>query len=236
MRFDVVFFDSGGTLYGAESESDPSPGEVRRDRYDRVTAALSTFGSNVAVDQVRVDLSRLETSCAEKLGDAYTYDRLMTNYADSLELGSEVAACLADAYAGPRYASWLFEGTVQTIDRLHRSGVRLGIIANTAWPGFCMDRAFSGVGLFAYFTARVYSGDIGISKPDARIFRHAMNLMRCEDERILYVGNDLEKDIAGASNVGWTTAYRLPPSGEAAGTADFEFEETRALIDYVLEE
>ena len=64
MRFDVVFFDSGGTLYGAESESDPSPGEVRRDRYDRVTAALSTFGSNVDVDQVRVDLSRLETSCA----------------------------------------------------------------------------------------------------------------------------------------------------------------------------
>lgn len=235
MRYDAVFFDSGGTLYGPGGESDPSPSEVWAGRYERVTAALAGCGVRADIDEVTKRLAGLETTCPKTRGDAYTYYLLLIEFCEPLGLGTEVAACLADAYAGPRYASWLFEGTVDTIETLSRSGLRLGVIANTPWPGFCMDRAFSGVGLLPFFGTRVYSGDIGISKPDSRIFRLAESAMHCEGARVLYVGNDLEKDVAGASGVGWSTAFRIPPGGAPSGASDFEFRETPELIGHILE-
>ncbi len=153
MRFDVVFFDSGGTLYGKEGGSDPSPAEVRGGRFERVAAGLTTYGVDVGADEVCASLSSLETTRSEELGAAYNFFRLLIGYCERLGVGAEIAASLADSYAGPRYASWLFEGTIETIEALHRTGLPMGVVANTSWPGFCMDRAFSGVGLLPFFKA-----------------------------------------------------------------------------------
>ncbi len=67
------------------------------------------------------------------------------------------------------------------------------------------------------------------------IFRHAENVMGCSGDRILFVGNDLKKDVAGATGVGWSTAYRVPPECTPPGVANFEFFETRELLPYILE-
>jgi putative hydrolase of the HAD superfamily len=139
---------------------------------------------------------------------------------------------LADAYAGPRYASWLFPGTQAALQDLHDYGYRMGIIANTAWPGFSMDRAFAGVGLLTFFNIRLYSGDLGLEKPDPAIFRLAERIGGLEGKRILYVGNDPEKDVAGPAAVGWATALRRSDPAAAAGTADLEFDHIPELVRY----
>ena len=41
---------------------------------------------------------------------------------------------------------------------------------------------------------------MGFSKPDKRIFELALNKLNLQPENTLFVGDDLEKDIAGPQN------------------------------------
>lgn len=83
------------------------------------------------------------------------------------------------------------------------------------------DRIYRQHGLEGCFEARAISGDLGVCKPHARMFISAMEQMGLTDadkDRIVMVGNNLERDIAGANRLGltsilmsWTTRYRLQP-------------------------
>jgi HAD superfamily hydrolase (TIGR01549 family) len=237
MKYDYIFFDSGGTLYGHCSSADPSPEQVAAGSVDRVYALLGVMGVNLNLGRVSEALVQQAKNCHQRLGEAYNYHQLIIAVLDELDLplGAEAAACLADAYAGPRYASWLFPGTVDALRTLSEKGFRLGIIANTEWPGFSMDRAFAGVGLQPYLGTRVYSGDIGIEKPDPAIFHFAERLAGIEGKRILYVGNDIEADIKGAANVGWSTAFRRSGNSTTEGLADIEFDEISELVRHCMD-
>lgn len=236
MRFDSIFFDSGGTLYDFETDCDVSLGQVISENANRVHALLGGMGVEFDFGRLKETLARQEEDCPQRLGKAYNFLHLMKAVVSELQLpvGSEGAACLADAYAGPRYTSWLFPGTEHTLRTLCENGYRLGIIANTAWPGFCMDRAFAGVGLLPFLSIRIYSGDIGIEKPDPAIFRLAERIGGLEGKRILYVGNDVEADIRGAAAVGWSTAFRRTGQLTTAGLADVEFDHISELVPYCL--
>ena len=50
------------------------------------------------------------------------------------------------------------------------------------------------------------SGEAGVSKPDATIFRMTAARLGIELHRILMVGDDPQRDILGASAVGMRTA------------------------------
>jgi len=236
-RYDCVFFDSGGTLYGVfDAPGVPTPEDVAAGRSGRVAALLAEYGAAVDRRELERALERCERECAARLGPAYNYDRLMAAVAAELGLGfgPEVAACLADAYAGPRYRAWLFPGTEEMLRTLSAAGLYLGVIANTAWPGHCMDRAFAGVGLLPYFGTRVYSGDVGLEKPDPAFFRLAARVSGQAGRRILHVGDSLEKDIVGARGVGWDAALRLSEAGGSGGQADLEFSDWRQLVEFVI--
>jgi len=236
MKFDHIFFDSGGTLYGPGTGADPSPEQVASENTRRVHARLSGMGVDLDFRRLDKTIARQEEVCRQRSGKSYNFFRLMKAVVDELHLplGTEAAACLADAYAGPRYASWLFPGTEDVLRTLNNNGYRLGIIANTAWPGFCMDRAFAGVGLLPFLGIRIYSGDIGIAKPDPAIFQLAERIGGLEGKHILYVGNDLEGDIKGAAAVGWSTALRRGSHSTTAGLADVEFDHISELVRYCL--
>lgn len=235
-RFDCVFFDSGGTLYGVFDGKDaPTPEQVAEGRFTRVANALQAFGAE-ADPSLEKTLRELEAAAKQNRRVDHTYVRLMTGLIERLKLplGSEVAACLADAYAGPRFRPWVFPGTHEMLHDLREAGVYLGVIANTAWPGFCMDRAFAGVGLLPYFRMRVYSGDEGLEKPDPAFFRLAERNSGQAGKRILYVGDSLAYDVDGAKAVGWSAALRRSKESTSQGRADFEFDHSKELAAYVL--
>jgi len=236
MKFDGIFFDSGGTLYGPGTAAAVTPEQAAAGRTRRVHALLGAMGTAPDFGLLEETVLWQERVCREKLRRAYTYLRLMEAVIAELRLplGREAAACLADAYAGPRYASWLFPGTVEALRTLAASGCRLGVIANTAWPGFSMDRAFAGVGLLPYLDIRLYSGDIGLEKPDPAIFRLAERIGGLAGKRLLYVGNHLEADIKGAAAAGWATAFRRGDPPTTGGLADLEFDHISELVRYCL--
>ena len=51
-----------------------------------------------------------------------------------------------------------------------------------------------------YFDTIIISEEVGFSKPDKRIFELALNKLNVQPENTLFVGDDLEKDIAGPQN------------------------------------
>ncbi len=234
-KFDWVFFDSGGTLF-AESGGDPPQELIRAQRFRRARAAMAGLGVDADPRRLEKVASRLERELPARLGVAYSFLELMEAVIAEMELplGPEDAACLADAYAGPRYESWLFPGTKQTLASLSEAGVKLGLIANTAWCSFSMDRSLAGTGLLKHLYPRLYSAQLGLAKPDIRIFRLAERLATAAGERICYIGNDLEADIRGAAAAGWSTGFRRSTRPTSAGAADFEFDESSELLFLLL--
>lgn len=241
MRFDAIFFDSGGTLYQTDLPPDLPAGlsrETLRDRTpQRVRLALEGLGYTVSADVLNTALPAAEQAVRQRHGGRLTYhfSETMLELLRALKLPAreEEAAMLAESYAGPRYAEWLFPGTREMLAALAEHGARLGLIANTAWPSWTMDRAFHGVGLLRYLPVRVYSGDEGVAKPDPEIFRLAARRAGLTGTRILYVGDDLKNDIEGPKGLGWSAALRRSRHASSSGRADFEFDAGDELVRWV---
>ena len=237
--FDVVFFDSGGTLFAEDPEDaaaagDPDVSEHYKRGPRRVHHALASQGIIFDEFVIQEALFESDLEAHAATGDAYTFVTLLDFALRHMGLDPrpEVVAYAADAYAGPRYQSWLFPGTREMLSTLRDNGVDLGIIANTPWPGFSMDRAYAGVGLGGFFRTRVFSGEEGVAKPNREIFEIAAHRARLTDERVLFVGNDYAFDGVGAQAAGWPVALRKTPKN-ITFRPDYLFESWGELLSIV---
>jgi putative hydrolase of the HAD superfamily len=66
------------------------------------------------------------------------------------------------------------------------------------------------VGLADLFNPVIVSGDFGYRKPDSRLFEQALHGLGVRADQALFVGNDLEEDVAGARAVGLRTVLFAP--------------------------
>ncbi|MBN1809701.1 MAG: HAD-IA family hydrolase [Planctomycetes bacterium] len=235
MKYDAVFFDSGGTLFKSETES-PTPREMEKKRPFMLEAVLKGYGFDVKRPDLEAKLGVLETALKEEMGAKYSFYELMKSLVRELkiELADEDTAVLTAVYAGPRYKHWLFEGVPEMLKSIKEAGIYVGLIANTAWPEFAMRTAYSGAGICMYFDSMTISCDEGCEKPDARIFGIALEKARLKDgARILYVGDSIRCDIKGAKGVGWDAAFRRSGGKGSGGLADFEFEESQEAAEFI---
>ena len=93
----------------------------------------------------------------------------------------------------------LFSDARPILDSL-RGSYRLGVITNgNGWP--------ERMGLAGYFEFAVFSQDVGIDKPAARIFHVACDQANCEPGEIIHVGDSLESDVAGANDIGMISVW-----------------------------
>lgn len=82
--------------------------------------------------------------------------------------------------------------------------------AQTAWavPEMRM------VGLDGYFFPIVVSGDLGFRKPDPRIFTLTLRRMHLPAREVVFVGNDMYRDIHGAKQAGLRTVFFASGQGQ----------------------
>ncbi|PCJ59257.1 MAG: hypothetical protein COA79_11195 [Planctomycetota bacterium] len=236
MKFDFIYFDSGGTIYGIFEGEDPTPKELNELALIRVENLLNSFGYKYAISNEEEALWKATDHCQSYFGAMkYTYKEVLEKFFKllNIDLPVEIITCLSDVYAGPRYSSWIFPGTLQAFKELTNAGVELGIIANTTWSSYNMDRAFEGVGLLPYLKHRVYSGNVGYAKPEMEIFQFAENLASIKGKRVLYVGNDIEKDVVASKRFGWSTAFRTSEKmPSSCGKSDFDFNDIKDLVEF----
>ena len=92
-------------------------------------------------------------------------------------------------------------------------------------------------GIRHLFDVVVVSGDIGIYKPDRRIFDEAARRVGIENEKVLFVGDHPVNDIKGALGAGMQAIrmnygdFKGKGLGEKGVAA--EIEDIRQVLDYV---
>lgn len=90
-------------------------------------------------------------------------------------------------------------------------GVRLGLVSNIGWD---IRPALARSELLHRFDAVILSCEVGLAKPDERIFRLACDRMGIRPAETLFVGDDPVKD--GAAVRAGLAAYVLPSERAAA--------------------
>jgi putative hydrolase of the HAD superfamily len=95
----------------------------------------------------------------------------------------------------------VFDDARPTLETLHRQGYNLGIVSN-AEAG--IERVMRQLGLTPLVDYLTYSEEVGVEKPDPRIFKIALGRAGCRADEALHIGNDYQADVVGARTAGLT--------------------------------
>jgi putative hydrolase of the HAD superfamily len=137
-------------------------------------------------------------------------------------LTPEQASAWFAAYFEHYVAAWtLHDDALPCLDALEAAipGVRFGLITNGDLA--FQRRKVEAVGLDARIPVLAASGELGIPKPDARIFQHACAEFGVSPAEAAYVGDRLRTDAIGAARAGLTGVWLnrrgvVPAEDEAA--------------------
>ena len=98
-----------------------------------------------------------------------------------------------------------FPGTVQTLMRLKRMGMKLGIVSDA--PSVNAWIRLVEMGIKDFFDVVVTFHETGEAKPSPLPFRKALGQLKVRPEECLFVGDYVNKDIRGANALGMKTAF-----------------------------
>jgi putative hydrolase of the HAD superfamily len=148
---------------------------------------------------------------------------LFAGMAAQFGLPVDLAETLLNDYrAGFPAACVLFPDALRTLKMLRASGLKLALITNGSMR--MQSRKLECLALSAMFDAILISDAEGVSKPDARIFHLAVERLGVRPDRALFVGDDLEVDVAGARAAGlhaiWCRASDASPIVDAVAVID----------------
>jgi putative hydrolase of the HAD superfamily len=107
-------------------------------------------------------------------------------------------------------------GSREGLQALADAGVRLGIISNAdgmMGPRLAqLELCQVGPGIGVDIECVVDSGNVGVMKPDPRIFQAAIDLLGLEPDQVWYVGDMPAIDVVGARRAG-IRPYLMDPLG-----------------------
>ena len=143
---------------------------------------------------------------------------------------------LAEMYRGiSRFRLQLYPEVQNVLDELSlRYKLAALSDAQSAWA----LPEMRAVGLDGYFQTIIVSGDCGYRKPDSRIFQAALAGLDVRPENVLFVGNDMYRDIYGASRAGMKTVFfssnqgRKKANGAEPDYIIYRFAELRQAIAF----
>jgi len=133
----------------------------------------------------------------------------------------EMGQCLRRHYQWCDDSALLYPDVLPTLTALRNQGLRLGLISNTIWPGWCHDETLERLDVRDLLEARIYSADVGYQKPHPAIFWQALQMLGVNPSQAVFVGDRLASDIAGAQRVGMKGILREVP---------YRREEDRAIV------
>ena len=93
-----------------------------------------------------------------------------------------------------------FADVLPTLSRLRAAGLLLGLVTNGA--GVTQRSALRQMGIEDLFAAVIVSAEVGVVKPDPKIFEIALSLLGSTAGEAVNVGDRLSTDVAGAAAAG----------------------------------
>lgn len=111
----------------------------------------------------------------------------------------------------------MYDDARETLQALADRGLRIGLISNTMWPGDYHRRELERFGLLSYFDDTLFSGDVGLWKPQPAAYGLALERLGVSAEDAFFVGDLPQHDLLGAQAVGMRTVFKRNKSFELAG-------------------
>lgn len=108
-----------------------------------------------------------------------------------------------------------FDDAEPCLEWLRACGLRLAVITNA--PGGYQRTKLASAGLGGLFDALVISGEVGVAKPDERIFRTASDALGLDPGEVAHIGDRLDVDAAGAVRAGMHGVWLDRPGSGRSG-------------------
>lgn len=194
MRYDWVLFDADDTLF-------------HFDTFSGLKLMLSNFG----VDFTKHDFDSYQVVNKQvwqdyQNGIATTDDIKERRFAYWAQRLNTKAKTLNNAFLDAMAEVCTpIDGVKCLLHKLHNQ-VKMGIITNGLTD--LQEVRLQKNDLRHFFDILVISEEVGVAKPNRKIFDHAHYLMQTPShERILMVGDNLDSDILGGINAGFHTCW-----------------------------
>ena len=209
-----LIFDLNGTLIDiTTNESD--------DQVYRVTANfLDYYGVQIPPEQLKknfFDLNRRQRHESEEefpeFDSAKIFCDIIENFKQKpIENIQKLAETTSKVFrAASRYKLKCYDGVYECLQEL-KNIYSLSALSDgqTLWA---KPEIFS-VKLHDFFPIVLISGDFGYRKPDPRLFEAALNAMKLQADEVIFIGNDMYRDIYGAQSAGIKTIFFKSNQGD----------------------
>ena len=215
MKYRAVIFDLYGTL--VDELRYPHRQEVKYQRWVSDTAAAL----ELPVDDFRRVWS--DTSRQREEGEIRTRKAILAFLCATLDVdvsGEQLDRAAAISLEYIRRALKPRDGVVETLASLRDAGVKTGLISNclsetsTLWP----STPFAPL-----LDASILSCEVGMMKPDPRIYTLACKRLGVEPGDCLFIGDGSSRELTGATNAGMDAVLiRAPDDTENGDREDWQ--------------
>jgi putative hydrolase of the HAD superfamily len=123
---------------------------------------------------------------------------------------------LSKAYTSPLYEvpPYLNPDAPQVLQWLRKQKKKIGLVCNTGiTPGFELREFLSKIGASQYFQVMIFSDEVGIRKPDPRIFHLAARKLEAKPLETVHIGDNLKSDVWGAKSAGFKAIHLSADEG-----------------------
>jgi putative hydrolase of the HAD superfamily len=207
MAIEGILFDLYGTLI--DIETDESLDEI----YRGISHYLTYHGVYLHRWEVRNRYYEIMKKQKEEGGEEYPeidVEAIRGSFLRQEGIGDPVASrklatILAQIYrAISRKRLQLYPDVKRVLDEL-RPTYRMALVSD-AQPCYALPE-IKAVGLDGYFDPLIISAHYGFRKPDARLIEKALDAMKLGPAEVICVGNDMYRDVYGASRLGIKTIF-----------------------------
>jgi putative hydrolase of the HAD superfamily len=211
MNIQAILFDINGTLIDIQTD------EGSEEIYRGISHFLTYQGIYVHRWEVRDEYFRLMEEQRRASGETFPEFDAVELWREFLRRRKEACYALppeklawmpiflAEMYRGvSRFRLQLYPEVKTALDEL---GQRFKLAALSDAQSAWARPEMRAVGIEGYFQPIIVSGDLGFRKPDKRIFEAALNGLDLPPKNVVFVGNDMYRDIYGAKQFGMKTVF-----------------------------
>lgn len=120
----------------------------------------------------------------------------------------------------------LFDDVIDTFKAIKEKGLKIGIISDT---GLSLKATLVALGLDDYIDCYTCSKEVGVMKPEPKIYLTALDKLGLKAEECIYV-DDYDEEVLGAQDLGFK-AFRINRSEE--NKQDFDIKSLKEIIKII---
>jgi putative hydrolase of the HAD superfamily len=203
----AVLFDFGHTLVDFRRTQ-----EALHDAYGQIRARIEAV-AYMEVPELLDLVDRVAGGVDSQVTESYQQRRMeeldqATLFTEALgAIGFDLPKDVIDHIVALDHLAYSNSITVEpdvldTLDRLRAAGMRMGLVSNLTLLPHLVREDLDRMELGSRLDATVFSSEVGVRKPDPRIFREALDRLKADPAETVFVGDRLYDDISGAQAVG----------------------------------